>query len=346
MNSMKHSIQKLCIVALIMPACLGCATGKSDHWKFAWWDVRKVMPWSKNDKPDPEVPARMVSTWTEAVRSRAGESPKRGFGGRFVFFKNDSQDPVRVDGQLVVYAFDETGREPYKTEPSKSYVYPADELPKFESQSALGPSYSIWLPWDQAGGTEHNISLIARFEPKGGPVIVGEQTRHYLSGAPASPIPAEAQQQMALTPTPQAVNQVGYQAPMTPPRAAGERSILAAEDPLDTATILLPRKLSPTPGAALMPSRLNNQAPVITTPTMTPATQFAPSVPQGSAAASVPQFQRQQPKSQSYASQAVYPPTPLTAGRAPGRPLAGELPPPSAGYQSPQFQAQATPGVQ
>jgi len=50
------------------------------------------------------------------------------------------------------------------------------------SESELGPTYSFWLPWDEVGGRQTEISLIARFEPKGGAVVVGEQTKHLLPG--------------------------------------------------------------------------------------------------------------------------------------------------------------------
>jgi hypothetical protein len=55
------------------------------------------------------------------------------------------------------------------------------------SKNDMGASYSFWLPWDEAGGPKADVSLICRFEPKGGAVITGEQTRHLLPGT----IPAE-----------------------------------------------------------------------------------------------------------------------------------------------------------
>jgi hypothetical protein len=136
----------------------------------------------KPEKPDPEVPSRLVATWADAVLNTAGEKPKRGFGGRLSFFKRDSDDPVRVEGQLVVYAFDETSRAAHETQPTRRYIFPLEEFARHESDSKLGPSYSFWLPWDDAGGPQRNISLIVRFEPKGGSVVMGEQTRHLLPG--------------------------------------------------------------------------------------------------------------------------------------------------------------------
>jgi hypothetical protein len=100
-----------------------------------------------------------------------------------VFYGRDEKKPILVDGQLVVYAFDETGRDPADNRPTRRYVFPVDQVPRHMSISEVGASYSFWLPWDEAGGPRTEVSLICRFEPKGGAVITSEQTRHLLPGA-------------------------------------------------------------------------------------------------------------------------------------------------------------------
>ena len=177
---------RISIVALLLGAMLvgmpGCASTKKS-WKFAKNGDFKRAVGLKSSKPlPPEVPARLVSTWTDTVLQRSDKAPQRGFGGRLVFFTKESEDPVRVDGQLVIYAFDETDREPHETHPSRKYVFPREEFARHESDSQLGASYSVWLPWDEVGGNMKQISLIARFEPNSGNTVLGEQTKHLLPG--------------------------------------------------------------------------------------------------------------------------------------------------------------------
>jgi hypothetical protein len=124
-----------------------------------------------------------VGTWTDTVLTQPGQKPQRGFGGRLVFYGRDEKKPILVDGQLVVYAFDESGRDPTDNKPTRRYVFPPDQVPRHMSISEIGASYSFWLPWDEAGGPRTEVSLICRFEPKGGAVITSEQTRHLLPGA-------------------------------------------------------------------------------------------------------------------------------------------------------------------
>lgn len=170
----------LCLTAIGLST--GCMSS-GDSWRFAKkLDVRPSLGLAKDKPQPPQMPNRLVSTWEDTTLTQAGKKPQRGFGGRILFFNDESQDPVRVEGQLVVYAYDENGREPHETHPTRRYVFPTEQFVKHESQCQLGPSYSVWLPWDETSGEQKNISLIARFEPKGGPLIVGDQTRHLLPG--------------------------------------------------------------------------------------------------------------------------------------------------------------------
>ncbi len=170
------------VVATALVAAGGCHTPGTDNWKFAnLFDLDKGLPW-EDDSPKPQVPARVVGTWTDAVLRQDGQMPQRGFGGRLFFYSRDSKAPVLVDGQLVVYAFDESGRDATDNRPTRRYVFPAEQLTLHESDADLGTSYSFWLPWDEVGGPQTEVSLICRFQPKGGSVVVSEQTRHLLPG--------------------------------------------------------------------------------------------------------------------------------------------------------------------
>lgn len=130
------------------------------------------------------MPERVVATWAEAVLHRNGQGT-RGFGGRLFFYDRHSAKPIRVEGQLVVYAFVEDGRMATDHRPTKRYVFPPQQFAKYESESEIGASYSVWLPWDAVGGPQSEVSLIARFEPlQGGGLVVSDQARQRLPGPP------------------------------------------------------------------------------------------------------------------------------------------------------------------
>jgi hypothetical protein len=137
-----------------------------------------------DDKDKPKIPNRVVAVWVDTVRYTQGEAPTRGFGGRLMFYQQNEDKPVKIDGELVVYAFDEDGRKATDPRPTRKYVFSADQIETHYSKSKVGHSYSFFVPWDAVGGVQKEISLIVRFQPKVGPVVVSEQTRHMLPGKP------------------------------------------------------------------------------------------------------------------------------------------------------------------
>jgi hypothetical protein len=114
-----------------------------------------------------------------------------------MFFDGKKEAPIKVEGSLVVYAFDETGRDVNNSKPDRKFVFTPEQLPAHYSKSKIGNSYSVWLPWDEVGGRQKEITLIVRFEPKKGPVVLGEQCRLMLPGT----APAQADARGASQPT-------------------------------------------------------------------------------------------------------------------------------------------------
>ena len=248
-NRLRSAAWATSLLGLIaLTTATGCA-GKSSKskWSFSNWDVKKAVG-MKPEKPEPELPDRMVATWTDTTLSTAGQSAKRGFGGKLMFFKRSSEDPVRVEGNLVVYAFDETDRPDHETHPTRRYIFPMEEFVRHESDSTLGPAYSFWLPWDEVGGQQRHISLIAKFEPKDGAVVIGEQTRHLLPGLTIDPNAGKPQvAKIVQTESGEQVRLAAYsgQAAATIPPGAGEHSVVAPtkQREMSTATIPLPKRL-------------------------------------------------------------------------------------------------------
>jgi hypothetical protein len=149
-------------------------------------DVTQPKTWFSREDGEPQTPKKVVAVWTDAEAQHVDHRRTRGFGGRLTFFDPEGDAPVRVDGKLVVYAFDEDGRDAEDVKPSRKYVFTPEQFANHHSQSKLGHSYSVWLPWDEVGGPQKQISLICRFEPTDGPPILAEQTKMTLPG-PAPP---------------------------------------------------------------------------------------------------------------------------------------------------------------
>jgi hypothetical protein len=66
-------------------------------------------------KPEYQEPKSMVAIWTEDTLIQPGKPVTRGFGGR-IYFYNEKSQAIPVDGELVVYGFDDSAT----TKPSRA----------------------------------------------------------------------------------------------------------------------------------------------------------------------------------------------------------------------------------
>ncbi|HRX79072.1 MAG TPA: hypothetical protein P5307_08420, partial [Pirellulaceae bacterium] len=167
----------LLAACVILSAISGCKTIDSDWMPKA--------PWSKADKiveRDYDTPVRMAAIWTPDILSRPGLPASRGFGGRLYFY-NQMNKPVKVEGQLVVYAYDDTATESQRESPDRKYAFTPEQFTSHHSESELGASYSIWLPWDGiTGGEQKGISLLPVFTSSLGQLVMGQQAVNLLPG--------------------------------------------------------------------------------------------------------------------------------------------------------------------
>ena len=190
------------------------------------------------NRDKPGKPDKIVTLWSDTVLTQAGRPPVRGFGGRLMFYEGKKEDPVKVEGTLVVYAFDETNREANNAKPDRKYVFTPLQLPLHYSKSKVGHSYSVWLPWDEVGGEQKEITLIVRFQPSEGETAVSEPCRQLLPGRVA---PDRAQSAAGGVFVPGAVGQhacpVGVgQAGFVPP-AAGNCGNVAVGSPMPAGVV-------------------------------------------------------------------------------------------------------------
>jgi hypothetical protein len=124
----------------------------------------------------------VVASWEPAMSN--GENPMRGFGGRVYFYDQDQTRPVKIDGTVIVYIFDEDGRAPGNSKPDEGHHFDEKTLKGIYSKSKIGHSYNLWVPLDEAGPEQpaRKVSLIVRYIPKHGASQVSSQATVYLPG--------------------------------------------------------------------------------------------------------------------------------------------------------------------
>lgn len=137
-----------------------------------------------NREPERDIaqtPVRLISIWSEAVYSQPGQVPTRGFGGRLYFY-NAQDETIPVDGQLIVYAYEETADGAPPKQPSRRFGFTQEQFAQHFSRTEMGPSYSVWIPWDAVTGYRQSLTLLPVFTTSDGRIVMGDQSMNVLPG--------------------------------------------------------------------------------------------------------------------------------------------------------------------
>lgn len=327
---MDYRQSRVLALALLFLAAAGC--------KSPLPDVTGSLPWIGDDKQDEtiyEQPAKIVVIWSPAMYTQPGQTPTRGFGGR-IYFYNSKERAIPVDGQLVVYAFDDTLRQAARSAPDKRFVFPAKQFTKHFAPTELGASYSIWIPWDPVGSPQADISLLPIFTSKSGAVITGQQSRNLLPG-PETQQPESRSQQIVLPagqPAPSVngnpVNRNIVTHTIGLPQATSERIAASKDFPVETEQRPAQNLASQPLAAAHRDGSSSNQQAGYVAPT-TESRSWGPVVPRRTYRPAGPPAH----SSPSTLPARVEQPLPQAAGHLPTPPFPAEPPyPPRAGLQS------------
>jgi len=176
----QSSSRWLVFLAMCCVAVSGCAS-MTDKGKGK---TKEDSKWSLFKKKEYQIPQSMNVTWVHDIISVPGKPPTRGFGGR-IYFYNEKSQTIPVDGEVMVYGFDDT----YEShegvgmdQADKRYRFTPEQFTTHFSEGDLGASYSIWVPWDAAAGAKKKVMLIPTFKSKDGKVIRGNAATLLLPG--------------------------------------------------------------------------------------------------------------------------------------------------------------------
>jgi len=181
-GTLTMTIRTLPMVIVVLLAA-GCTTMESNTVETVTDKLPLMGSEETAETTEPQTPARLVAIWKDAVYQRPGRPPVRGFGGR-IYFYDRRNNPIPVEGQLVVYGYEDAMKGAPATTPDRKFVFRPEQFATHFTPSPLGASYSVWLPWDPVGGYKKSISLIPIFSSSDGNIVKGEQSNALLPGKP------------------------------------------------------------------------------------------------------------------------------------------------------------------
>ncbi len=229
MNLAKKYLVGCAAIAMAL-STVGCETLTTDS--AASKKKKKDSSWFSFKKKEYQVPQSMNVTWSHDILTLPGKPATRGFGGRFYFY-NEKTQAIPVDGDMVVYGFDDTNKTQTTedlSQATKRFRFTAEQFTTHFTEGELGASYSVWIPWDEAYGAPKKIMLIPTFLTKDGRMVRGSAANLNLPGTSKSDHNDTAIQQASAT------SPIAYPGQMTD----AARSEVPKESGLRTTTIQVP----------------------------------------------------------------------------------------------------------
>jgi hypothetical protein len=151
-----HSRTRVTVaLALILPLLAGCSGARL----FTW-------PWQKDKiiTADAKNPVhRIVCMWEPSEGRRPDGMPARGFAGQILFFTRTSSTPVRVEGDVKIWVWDDQGPNGNPTVPISEFDFlkspEGDTWNRHLTVTTLGPSYNVFVPYMRRGGHQARCAL-------------------------------------------------------------------------------------------------------------------------------------------------------------------------------------------
>jgi hypothetical protein len=220
---------------------------------------------SKLSGNDEGPPSKLIAMWTDASLRKPGVSgATRGFGGR-IYFYDAKQHSVKVEGELVVYAFVEKDRQVPSKLPERKFVFTAEELEQNYAKTALGHCYNVWLPWGKDDEDQAvSVSLVPMLKMGEGKVVQGSQSLNILKGKETE---SEGVEAVTVVGSP-AVQQVSYDSEASPTAKEGSsRRRMSIYDPQTNVTVgpaEIPVGRLPGPSEGVSPTGYQSDLPQAT----------------------------------------------------------------------------------
>ncbi len=174
MNQKKRRIATTgCLWVLLFLLAPGCQQ------MIAWKKVKmEMLPIASAENPVHEV----ICLWEPGEGTGLDGLPCRGFVGKVMFFAHGIDPPVRVEGDVRVYMFDDQGSAEEQQHPIHQFNFDSKAFQAFLSETNVGAAYQFFLPYTRSGAHRAACSLRLRLTPPDGRPVYSKMGTLILPG--------------------------------------------------------------------------------------------------------------------------------------------------------------------
>lgn len=161
----------LCILSLWLVLC---ATGCSSL------GLAKSRTFATETSKNPAT--KCLCLWQQAEGTTAEGKRTRGIAGQVFFFPLDGEIPVKVQGDIRAFLFDDVGSAEEQTRPIHQVALSSAEWNSTITETQFGPAYNIFVPYPRTGGQEVNCALRLRLTRPDGSELFSDMSQVKLAG--------------------------------------------------------------------------------------------------------------------------------------------------------------------
>jgi hypothetical protein len=148
----------------------GCAT----------MDMPFIKPVAEDSRRNPVV--QIVGLWQPGEGRDPEGMPCRGFAGQLIFLGNRKGIPVKVDGDVKVFVFDDQGTAEEQVKPLHEFAFDSGAWERHLQVGTVGPSYHLFVPYTRRGTHEANCTLRVRYTSEDGNEVYSDAVEITLKG--------------------------------------------------------------------------------------------------------------------------------------------------------------------
>lgn len=135
----------------------------------------------KANRQNPVV--QIVGMWDVAEGRDPDGKRCRGFAGQILFLGNRKGTPVEVDGEVMIYVFDDVGTPEEQAKPIHQFRFDNRAWNQHLKSGSMGPSYHCFIPYTRPGNHEANCTIRMKLTPSDNtPVVTSESAHMALRG--------------------------------------------------------------------------------------------------------------------------------------------------------------------
>jgi len=153
---------------------------------------------SVTGRKDQQQATRLLCLWEAAEGQGLDGGNARGFAGQILFFGYRDAAPLKIDGDVRIYQYDNYDPDEINPKPIHVFQFEQNAWNAHHAETTFGHSYNVFLPYVKRHRDRAHCALKVEFTPKNGRTIVSPITEITLDARRSRPRTQSAVQRNVL----------------------------------------------------------------------------------------------------------------------------------------------------